>query len=95
MGEKVVIYVGHNKGKRALKAVAKIVGKHFDGATISEAYGFFKGEFEPVVRVELLSTAPQGDNLKLRAKALGRELREVFKQNCVLLETTAVGISFE
>ena len=94
MGMKAKLYIGHNKGQRGLKIVSKVVAKHFEGATLANAKGFYKGEFEPVVTVELLSTAPHGDNFKPRVKALAAELRTALVQQCVLVEFTEVGIEF-
>ena len=91
---KAKLFIGHNKGQRGLKLVSHIVGKHFEGATLANAKGFYKGEFEPVVTVELLSTAPEGDNFKAKVRALAIELRTVFKQQTVLIEFAPVGIEF-
>lgn len=75
-------------------AIENIMRKHFDGATLQEATGFYKGRREKSLIITIINCCsweqPQDQFLK-RIKLLASELRHELDQESVLVEQTYSG----
>ena len=85
---KARLYIGENRtdtGEKTNKTVvAVLVSGFFDGFTVLEGTGYWKGTYENVVIVEICSDAA---DFTTKVTELGLALKGTFNQEAVLLET--------
>ncbi len=94
----VRLYIGLslNIDKKGIKIrdLENILVKHFDGATLQEASGFYKGQRERSLIITIINCCrweqPEDQFLE-RIKHLADELRHELDQESILVEYTASG----
>lgn len=67
--------------------IADITSKQFDGFTMLEGVGYWKGERENSLVVEIV--APDTRDSHERVNTIAREIKQANKQQAVLLQTIA------
>ncbi len=75
------LYVGIPSDGQRTPTVDQLVSRYFDGATLSQTLGLWKGEIENSETVDILATA--GDLQKI--VSLAGDLRHVYGQDAVLV----------
>ena len=75
-----------NKDRDIIEALAVV---QFDGFTIIEATGFWQGDFEPSLIIEVISDAPDAH---AKMETLARDIKEANHQDAVLLTYSMVHI---
>ena len=77
-----------------IRDIENILGKRFDGATLQEATGFYKGQREKSLIITIINCCrweqPQDQFLE-RIKHLATELRHELNQESILVEHTSSG----
>lgn len=82
---KAIYFVGADNTTKKLDrtAIANTFASHFEGFTISDAVGYWKGEQEPSARIEVLTDEP------------AQKLQEIARTLCTLLSQEAVLLEIE
>lgn len=86
------IYIGSNNETHELekdKAISIIAGQ-FDGFSAYEIVGFWKGQQEKTLKVEIVSD----DSSNAKIIAICKELKTALNQDSVLVETVESNIAF-
>lgn len=88
---KVTYFIGSNNVTKELESekAQAILSKHFDGFTVSEVIGYWKGAKERTLRVEVLT-----DLLFTVIEAIGAEIAKELEQDAVLVEVTSPQFAF-
>jgi len=90
--KKVFFYIGSNNKTKVLEVekIEDIIGKYFDGFTVFEVVGYWKGNKERTLKVEVITE--EGATVITRiAKELKKELDqesilvEILKSNCLFI----------
>jgi len=89
--QKIRLYIGANNKTKELERekVEKVLNDHYEGYSAFEIVGYWKGERERTLMIEVLSEEPGPVHAKV-AKQLKREC----DQEAVLLEITEVNATF-
>lgn len=74
--------------KNAIDMVKEIATQYFEGATISTAIGLFNGKPEKTIVVYLTDTVDD------QVKWFAEDLRDVFNQECVMIEKSMQNVAF-
>lgn len=85
------IYIGSNNDTKQLerdKAI-EIINEYFEGFTAYEVVGFWKGQQEKTLKVEIIS-----DEADTKIIRLCKELKTELKQEAILLEKVESNTAF-
>ena len=93
--KKYIITIGANNTTKEVERnkIESILESHLvDGASLIDTVGYWQGEKEPSVRVEILPTRDnQGDDY---FKSLCLDLRDRLEQQAIMLESVESNIDF-
>lgn len=89
--KKVFYYIGSNNTTKELEVdkITGIVSKHFEGFTASEVIGYWKGNRERTLKVEIVTE--EGD---IALSRIGKELKVKLDQESVLMEVIQSNVAF-
>lgn len=81
--QKVFYYVGSNNTTKELESskIEAIVAGHFDGFTESEVTGYWKGNKERTLKIEVITDKTAGELARI-----AKELKKELNQESVLME---------
>jgi len=90
--QKVYYYVGANNDTKKLESekIETILSKSFEGITAYEVVGFWRGNKELTLKIEVIDERPASELAKV-AKVLKKELNqesvlmEIVKSNCAFI----------
>lgn len=82
--------VTEDKGDHWTQAVEILVSKSFDGFSISKQVGYYKGQKEKSIVIEINQT----DDALGKVWILCEKIRDTLNQECVLLQTIASNSNF-
>lgn len=90
--QKVYYYVGANNDTKELEKskIENILSKSFDGFTAYEVVGYWKGNKERTLKIEIIDERPASDLAKVAKrlkKGLNQEsiLMEIVQSNCAFI----------
>lgn len=83
--QKYYIYIGSNNETHKLETeqAIKIISGHFEGFTMYEVIGYWKGSKEKTLKVEIVAENNAGDIAIIK---MIKELKESLKQDAIMLE---------
>jgi len=89
--QKAIFSIGANNESGMLErdAAESVLASFFDGFSAYEITGFWKGQRERTLRVEVVTDATQE-----RLQACARKLCAVLRQDAVMLETVSANVQF-
>ena len=89
--KKAYYYIGANNATKELETdkIEDIVGQYFDGFTAFEVIGYWKGQKERTLKVEIITEESDAKLAKI-----GKELREALAQESVLMEVVESNCAF-
>ena len=89
--KKVRFYIGANNDTKKLERdkIEATLNKHYDGYTAYEVVGYWHGDRETTLLVELISDEADAVHVKV-----AKELKTVCEQESVLIEITEVNATF-
>lgn len=89
--KKAFYYVGANNqtGELESKKIIEIVSRYFEGFTAFEVVGYWKGNQERTLKIEVITEAPAP-----KLAEIGKELKAKLNQESVLLEIVESNCAF-
>lgn len=86
-----MFYVGANNTTHLLEIdkITATVAASFEGFTATEVIGYWRGERERTLKIEVATDKPDSDLVKI-----GKELRHALDQESVMLEIVESNIAF-
>lgn len=91
--KKYFLYIGSNNETHELEAdrACEIIAQVFEGFSIYEIIGYWKGSKEKTLKVEIVSDETGSD---ARIIELSKEIAKELKQDAVMVETFNSNIAF-
>lgn len=89
---KFTLYIGSDNESKvlSLNEALTTVSEYFAGFNYSQLKGYWKGEKEDTLKVEVIGNEED----KSRINAMVSKLKRVLKQDCIILETAKHNIAF-
>lgn len=89
--KKAYYYIGSNNVTHALEIekITAIVSKHFEGFTAFEVVGYWRGNRERTLKIEVIT-----EHSDSQLARIGKELKEKLEQESVLLEVVQTNAAF-
>ena len=89
--QKIRMYIGANNSTKKLERdkIESVLNDHYEGYSAFEIVGYWKGEREKTLMIEVLSEEPGAVHAKV-----AKELKKECEQEAVLLEITEVNATF-
>ena len=89
--KKAYYYIGSNNSTHELEIekITGIISKYFEGFTAFEVIGYWKGQREKTLKVEIVT---EEDNTKL--VKVGKELKIALDQESIMLEIINSNVAF-
>lgn len=89
--QKYYIYIGSNNETKKLEVShsCQIISEYFDGFTAYEVIGYWKGQKEKTLKVEIVS-----DDMPAKVSKLCKQLAIELKQDAIMLEQVESNTAF-
>lgn len=89
--KKAILYIGHNNATKTLETqnICAIVSEHFEGFTTEQVTGYWRGQKEDTLKVEIVT-----DSSDSKIVALCKELRVKLSQEAIMLEIVESNVAF-